>query len=44
MWLRKILSDLLSAELEPTIIHYDNQSYIKLFEIQCFMIDLNTLR
>jgi hypothetical protein len=30
MWLRKLLSDLFSAELEPTVIHCDNQSCIKL--------------
>jgi hypothetical protein len=30
VWLRKILSDLFSAELEPTTIHCDNQSCIKL--------------
>ena len=32
MWLRKLLSDLFSVELEPTVIHYDNQSCIKLSE------------
>jgi hypothetical protein len=32
VWLRKLLSDLFSAELEPTVIHYDNQSCIKLSE------------
>jgi hypothetical protein len=32
VWLRKILSDLFSAELEPTLIHCDNQSCIKLYE------------
>jgi hypothetical protein len=32
VWLRKLLSDLLSAELEPTVIHCDNQSSIKLSE------------
>jgi hypothetical protein len=32
VWLRKLLSDLFSAELEPTVIHCDNQSCIKLFE------------
>jgi hypothetical protein len=26
VWLRKLLSDLFSAELEPTVIHCDNQS------------------
>jgi hypothetical protein len=36
MWLRKILSDLFSAELEPTIIHCDNQSCIKLSENPMF--------
>jgi hypothetical protein len=32
VWLRKLLSDLFSVELEPTIIHCDNQSCIKLSE------------
>jgi hypothetical protein len=32
MWLRKLLSDLFSAELEHTVIHCDNQSCIKLSE------------
>jgi hypothetical protein len=32
VWLRKLLSYLFSAELEPTVIHCDNQSCIKLFE------------
>jgi hypothetical protein len=32
MWLMKLLSDLFSSELEPTIIHCDNQSCIKLTE------------
>jgi hypothetical protein len=32
MWLRKLLSDLFIAELESTVIHCDNQSYIKLSE------------
>jgi hypothetical protein len=36
VWLRKILSDLFSVELEPTVIHYDNQSCIKLFENHVF--------
>jgi hypothetical protein len=30
VWLRKLLSDLFSSELEPTVIHYDNQSCLKL--------------
>jgi hypothetical protein len=32
VWLRKLLSDLFSTELEPTVIHYDNQRCIKLSE------------
>jgi hypothetical protein len=36
MWLRKLLSDLFSVELEPTVIHYDNQSCIKLYENPVF--------
>ena len=32
MWLRKLLSDLFSSELEPTVIHCDNQSCINLTE------------
>jgi hypothetical protein len=28
VWLRKLLSDLFSAELEPTVIHYDNKSCV----------------
>jgi hypothetical protein len=35
-WLRKLLSDLFSAELEPTVIHCDNQSCVKLFVIPVF--------
>jgi hypothetical protein len=30
VWLRKLLSYLFSVELEPTVIHCDNQSCIKL--------------
>jgi hypothetical protein len=30
VWLRKLLSDLFRTELEPTVIHCDNQSCIKL--------------
>jgi hypothetical protein len=44
VWLRKLLSDLFSVELEPTVIHCDNQSCVKLSEILCFMTDRNTLR
>jgi hypothetical protein len=36
MWLRKLLSDLFSSELEPTVIHYDNQSCVKLIENSMF--------
>jgi hypothetical protein len=36
VWLRKLLSDLFSAELEPTVIHYDNQSCLKLSENPVF--------
>jgi hypothetical protein len=36
VWLRKLLSDLFSVELEPTVIHCDNQSCIKLSENPVF--------
>jgi hypothetical protein len=36
VWLRKLLSDLFSVELEPTVIHCDNQSCVKLSEIPVF--------
>jgi hypothetical protein len=36
VWLRKLLSDLFSSELEPTVIHCDNQSCIKLTENSVF--------
>jgi hypothetical protein len=36
VWLRKLLSDLFSSELEPTVIHYDNQSCVKLIENSVF--------
>jgi hypothetical protein len=32
VWLKKLLLDLSSAELEPTVIHCDNESSIKLSE------------
>jgi hypothetical protein len=32
VWLKKILSDLFSAKMEPTLSHCHNQSCIKLFE------------
>jgi hypothetical protein len=36
VWLRKPLSDLFRTELEPTVIHCDNQSCIKLTENPVF--------
>jgi hypothetical protein len=36
VWLRKLLSDLFRTELEPTVIHCDNQSCIKLTENPVF--------
>ena len=36
VWLRKLLSDLFSSELESTVIHCDNQSCIKLTENPMF--------
>jgi hypothetical protein len=30
VWLRKILTNLIDHEMDPTIIHCDNQSYVKL--------------
>ena len=36
VWLRKLLSDLFRIELEPTVIHCDNQSCIKLTENPVF--------
>ena len=36
VWLRKLLSDLFSVELEPTVIHCDNQSCVKLSVIPVF--------
>jgi hypothetical protein len=36
VWLRKLLSDLLRSELEPTVIHCDKQSCIKLTENPVF--------
>ena len=38
MCLRKLLSDLFSAELEPIAIHCDNQSCIKLSENTVFHV------
>jgi hypothetical protein len=36
VWLQKLLLDLFSSELEPTVIHCDNQSCIKLTENPVF--------
>jgi hypothetical protein len=36
IWLRKLLVGLFGHELRPTIIHYDNQSCIKLSENPLF--------
>ena len=30
VWLRKLLTDLFDHEVDPTIIHCNNQSYVKL--------------
>ena len=32
MWLRKLLSGLFECDLEPTLVHCDNQSGIKISE------------
>ena len=42
IWMRKILVGLFGLHLEPTVIYYDNQSYINSWLIQYFMIDPNT--
>jgi hypothetical protein len=36
MWLRKLLADLFGHDMDSTIIHYDNQSCVKLFENHVF--------
>jgi hypothetical protein len=36
MWLKKLLSDIFSAELEPIVIHSDNQSCINLSKNSMF--------
>jgi hypothetical protein len=36
VWLRKLLSDLFSSELELTVIHCDNQSCIKITKNKVF--------
>jgi hypothetical protein len=43
LWLRKLLLGLFGQELEATVIHYDNQSCIKLSENPCFMTTASTL-
>jgi hypothetical protein len=42
VWLRKLLADLFDHEMDFTIIHYDNQSCVKLSENPVFHD--NTLR
>jgi hypothetical protein len=36
VWLRKLLTDLFDHEMDPTIIHCDNQSCVKLSENPMF--------
>jgi hypothetical protein len=36
VWLHKLLTDLFDHEMDPTIIHCDNQSYVKLYENPVF--------
>jgi hypothetical protein len=36
VWLRKLLTDLFDCEMDPTIVHCDNQSYVKLSENPVF--------
>ena len=36
VWLRKLLAGLFDLELEPTLIHCDNQSYVRLSENHLF--------
>ena len=43
MWLRKLLAGLFECEIESTIVHYDNQSGIKLSENPMFMIGADTM-
>jgi hypothetical protein len=44
VWLRKLLADLFDHEMDPTIIHCDNQSCVNSLRTLCFTIDRNTLR
>jgi hypothetical protein len=37
VWLRKIPTDLFNHEMDPTTIHCDNQSCVKLSKNLCFM-------
>jgi hypothetical protein len=37
VWLHKLLTDLFNHEMDPTTIHCDNQSYVKLFENPVFL-------
>jgi hypothetical protein len=39
VWLCKLLTDLFDHEMDPTTIHCDNQSCVKLSENPCFMTD-----
>jgi hypothetical protein len=36
IWLRKLIAELTGEMLEPTMVYYDNQSCIKLFENPVF--------
>jgi hypothetical protein len=36
VWLHKLLNDLFDHEMDPTTIHCDNQSYVKLSENPVF--------
>jgi hypothetical protein len=36
VWLHKLLTDLFDLEMDPTTIHCDNQSCVKLFENPVF--------
>jgi hypothetical protein len=36
VWLHKLREDLFEHEMDSTVIHYDNQSYVNLFENPMF--------
>jgi hypothetical protein len=36
VWLHKLLTDLFDHDMDPTIIHFDNHSCVKLFENPVF--------